>query len=171
MSNNSQKTPKIIQLVTAPERFREFNKILDKTLSNLDILSDMYIDMGFRESDIEDLNEKEALAFMDELKSHSQMVMSLIHHPLIQILNEKRNTVESNDLFTSQLGYPEGDWQHYKGSIYTIVEQARSTDTRLDGVTYRLKDAPKSRLYFITLVNFYKKVNIMGRQTQRFTKL
>lgn len=169
--NKPQKPPKIIQLVTPPEKFREFNKVLDKTLSNLDVLSDMYIDLAFRESDIEDMKEDEANAFIDDLKSHSQMIMSLLHHPLIQVIAEKRDSAESNNNFTAQLGFPEGDWQHYKGSIYTIVENARSTDNRLDGVTYRLKDAPKSRLYFISLVNFYKKVDIMGRKTQRFTKI
>lgn len=165
------KDPKIIQLVTPLEKFKEFNRVLDKTLTNLDHLSDMYIDLAFREKDIEDLNAKESDELREELKSHSQMILSLLHHPLIQVLNERRNTAEANNNYTEQLGYPTGCWQHYKGAVYEILDKVRSTDNRLDGVTYRLKDKPEAQIYQISLVNFYKLVNLDGRRVQRFIKL
>lgn len=167
----SQKTPKIIQLTTPLDRFKAFDQRLDRVLQGLDALGELYTDLGFREEDVEDLSKKEVDEFKEELSDHSKMILSLLQHPLIQVLSEHRNTAEINGAVTKSLGYPTGVWQHYKGQRYIILQQVKSTDTRLDGVTYQAVDQPLSQIYTISLVNFYKEVSHNQRSIQRFTKI
>lgn len=162
---------KIIQLTTPLERFQNFDKHLDGVLDTLDQCGLLYTDLGFRESDVEDLTKEQIEEFKDELRQHSQLIMSLLHHPLVQVLKEKRDTAESNETITQQLGYPEGVWQHYKGTRYRITGRVRLTDSRLDGINYQIDGKPDSQVYAISLINFYKKIQHNGSTIKRFTKV
>lgn len=167
----AQKTPKIIQLTTPCERFKGFDQKLDRVLKELDQLGVLYTDLGFREQDIEDLTGKEIEDFKDELKEHAQLIMSLLHHPLIQVLREKRDTAEVNTSTSAHFEIPTGVWQHYKGARYRMLGAAKSTDNRLDGVLYTLDTENETPIYHISLINFYRMINRDGQQIHRFTKL
>lgn len=162
---------KIIQLTTPLDRFKGFDRKLDLVLSTLDECGVLYTDLGFREADVEDLTREQVSEFRDELKEHAQMIMSLLHHPLIQVLKEKRDTAEVNDATTAQFQIPTGHWQHYKGAIYNILGPCRLTDSRLDGITYQLASDPTSTVYAISLINFYRQIKLDGRQIKRFVKV
>ncbi len=162
---------KIIQLITPHERFTAFDKVADKALSLLDELGERYVDLGFREVDVEHLTKKEADEFKDELKQHSQLILSLLHHPILQILDEKRNTALVKNAVAEELGYPEGVWQHYKGAKYKILGKCRLTDSRLDGVTYQLDGQPESKIYAISLINFHCLVTRGHTRVKRFVKV
>lgn len=166
-----EKQPKIIQLTTPLERFKAFDLKLDLVLRNLDQLGVLYTDLGFRESDVEDLSVEETEKFKDELKEHAQMIMALLQHPLIQVLKEKRDTAETNASTSSHFPIPEGIWQHYKGAKYKILGPCKLTDSRLDGITYQLHDQPHSTVYSISLINFYRKIERNGQMINRFVKL
>lgn len=166
-----QNQPKIIQLTTPHDRFKEFDQRLDRVLQGLDTLGELYTDLGFREQDVEDLTKEQIEAFKEELKEHSRLVVSLLQHPLVQVLQQNRDKAEVNSGLTQELGYPEGVWQHYKGTRYRILDRVRSTDSRLDGVTYQIDGKEDSQIYTISLINFYKTVSVDRRSVQRFTKI
>ena len=167
----TQKTPKIIQLTTPLDRFKEFDQRLDRVLQGLDVLGELYTDLGFREQDIEDLTKEQIEALKKELKDHSTLVVSLLQHPLVQVLQQNRDKAEVNSGLTEELGYPEGVWQHYKGTRYRILDRVRSTDSRLDGVTYQIDGKEDSQIYHISLVNFHKTVSVDRRSVKRFTEI
>lgn len=166
-----QKPVKIIQLTTPNDRFKKFDQKLDLVLKELDQLGVLYTDLGFRESDVEDLTREEVEQFKDELKSHAQLIMSLLHHPLVQVLKEKRDTAEVNGSTSAQFELPTGVWQHYKGARYKMLGSVVSTDSRLDGVLYTLDTETETPVYQISLINFHRLINRDGKQIQRFTKL
>ena len=64
---NDHKTPKIIQLTTPFDRFQKFDRKADQVLKLLDEMGDLYIDLGFRESDIEDYNKEQANQLSQEM--------------------------------------------------------------------------------------------------------
>ena len=167
----NQKQPKIIQLTTPHDRFKEFDQRLDRVLQGLDVLGELYTDLGFREQDVEDLTKEQVEAFKGELKEHSTLVVSLLQHPLIQVLQLNRDKAEVNSGLTQELGYPEGVWQHYKGTRYRILDRVRSTDSRLDGVTYQVdgKEDPHNNTF--SLINFQKTVTVDRSNVKRFTKI
>ena len=162
---------KIIQLITPLERFQAFDKDLDKALNLLDKCAEQYIFLPFREKDVEDYTREQALALKEELVQHAQLVMSALNHPLLQVIGEKRNIAQENDPFTSTLGYPTGIWQHHKGTKYEILGPCRLTDSRLDGVSYRLANNPEGQIYAISLVNFYRLIEKNGSKIKRFVKV
>ena len=166
----SHKSPKIIQLTTPLERFQKFDKKVDLVLTTLDELGGLYTDLGFREEDIEDLTAEQAKDLKDELIQHGQLIMSLIHHPLIQVLRDNRNGVESGE--TEKLfEVPSGVWQHYKGTRYQILGPIQSTDYHLPGIMYQEEDKPHNTIYTITLVNFYRTVRHNREMVKRFVKV
>lgn len=161
---------KIIQLTTPLDRFKEFDAKLDGVLKTLDELGVLYTDLGFRHQDVEDLNREQVEEFREELKEHGQMIMSLLHHPLVQVLKEKRDTAEVTDATQMQLPLPEGLWQHYKGATYRFIGSCKLTDSRLDGVLYQLADQPDSQVYAVSLINFYRPIKREGKMIDRFVK-
>jgi len=162
---------KIIQLTTPLDRFKGFDQKLDHVLKTLDELGVLYTDLGFRHEDIEDLTREQAIAFKDELKEHAQLVMSLLHHPLVQVLKEKRDTAEVNGATNAHFPIPTGQWQHYKGAIYQVLGPCKLTDSRLDGITYQLASDPNSTVYCISLINFYRLIKRDGKMIERFVKV
>ena len=164
------KAPKIIQLTTPLERFQKFDRKADQALKILDDLGELYVDLGFRESDIEDYSAQQANDLKEELEHHGQLILFLLHHPLVEVLREKRAGAENGE--TQQLfEVPTGVWQHYKGTQYQILGPMQSTDFHLPGIIYQEVDKPNSRIYTITLVNFYRTVAVNGENVKRFVQI
>lgn len=161
---------KIIQLTTPLDRFKGFDAKLDGVLKTLDELGVLYTDLGFRHQDVEDFTREQVEEFREELKEHGQMIMSLLHHPLVEVLKEKRDTAQVNEATQTQMPLPDGVWQHYKGALYRILGGVKLTDSRLDGVLYQLADEPDSQVYAVSLINFYRQIKRDGKMIDRFVK-
>ena len=159
----------IIQLTRPIDRFRKFNKRLDEALIALDELGTQYPDLGFNSNDLIGLTKQEELEFKEELTQHGQMVLGLVHHPLVMILTQSRNNTEQST--TSLFELPVGVWQHYKGTYYEMIGPVTSTDHHSLGVLYKEKDNPESKTYCITLSNFYTMKEVNGELVNRFTKI
>lgn len=167
---NDHKTPKIIQLSTPFDRFQKFDRKADQVLKLLDEMGDLYIDLGFREKDIEDYSSEQSEQLKEELLQHGQLVLGLLHHPVIQILRERRQSVELGDV-KQLFEVPTGVWQHYKGTRYRILGVVQSTDYHSPGVMYQEEDKSSARIYTITLANFYRRVSYNKETVKRFTKI
>ena len=167
---NDHKTPKIIQLTTPFDRFQKFDRKADQVLKLLDEMGDLYIDLGFRESDVEDYNKEQANQLKEELIQHGQLVLGLLQHPVLQILRERREAVELGNV-RQLFEVPTGVWQHYKGTRYEMLGPIQSTDYHAPGVMYQEEGKPNSRIYTITLSNFYRHVSHNRETVKRFTQV
>ena len=160
---------KIVQLTSPLDRFKGFNKELDKVLIGLDSMGELYVDLGFVPEDIQSMNSADQNEFHKELMQHGTLVMGLIQHPLIQILTLARSN--SNAEKQELLEVPTGVWQHYKGTYYEMIGPITSTDHHCQGVMYKEKDNPESKIYTITLYNFFTKKEVNGELVNRYTKI
>lgn len=166
----ANKQVNIIQLTKPIDRFKEFDVRLDGVLRTLDQLGELYTDLGFRQKDIEEYTAQESDALREELREHGQLVLGLLHHPLIEVLREKREMAQSEEP-PELYDVPSGIWQHYKGVRYEILDYVLSSDFHAPAIIYREENKPVSRCYTITLSNFYRKVNFKGEVVNRFTKV
>lgn len=136
----------------------------------LDDLGEQYADLGFRQSDVEDYNIQQVEELKEELKQHAQLVLALIHHPMIAILKEHRERADSQEA-AGIFEVPTGVWQHYKGTRYRMYGRAQSTDFHAPAVLYSVDGEVNGTIYTITLSNFYRTVTHNREKVNRFTKL
>lgn len=154
--------------VVAP--FKAVNEALDTTLKSLDVLQELFPKLQLLQSEVDALSESEATEMREELTQHAEMCEFLLHHPVMQFLQQHRSDRgQEQSLKPTQTVPLKRLFLHYKGNQYYTRDYAVNSNTGVAGVVYSsVKDNVN---YWLSFAEFNKMVTVDGIEVPRFKEV